>query len=105
LGAVKEIRDADILSASKVRNYWSDILDAVEEGRTVFVTRREHQPATIIDRDRYLDLVQRVEELEETLEVALMLSDTEVREAITRAESEIDAGKGLSFEEAFGPRS
>jgi PHD/YefM family antitoxin component YafN of YafNO toxin-antitoxin module len=105
VGPVKDIRDGEILPASRVRDYWSDTLDAVEQGRTVFVTRREHQPATIIDRDRYLDLVQRVEELEEALEVALMLSDKEVREGIARGEEEIAAGEGLSFEEAFNPQS
>jgi hypothetical protein len=105
LGPVEGIRDEEILSSSRVRDLWSDTLDAVEQGRTVFVTRREHQPATIIDRSRYLDLVQRVEELEEALEVALMLSDEEVRDAINRAEAEIDAGEGISFEEAFGPQS
>ena len=105
MGPVKDIRDGAILPASKVRDFWSDTLDAVERGNTIFVTRREHQPATIIDRNRYLDLVQRVEALEEALEVAFMLSDEEVREAIARAEGEIDAGEGLSFEEAFGARS
>jgi PHD/YefM family antitoxin component YafN of YafNO toxin-antitoxin module len=105
LGPVKDIRDADILPASRVRDHWSGILDAVEQGRTVFVTRREHQPAAIIDRSRYLELVRRLDELEEALEVALMLSDEEAAEAVKRAEEEIDAGGGLSFEEVFGPRA
>lgn len=105
MGPVKDIRDEEILSASRVRDHWSVILDAVEQGRTVFVTRREHQPAAIVDRNRYLELVRRLDELEEALEVALMLSDKEVAEALKKAEDEIDAGEGLSFEEVFGPQS
>lgn len=102
MGPVKDIHDGAILPSSRVRNRWSDTLNAVEEGAVVYVTREDHEPATIIDRGRFLDMLRRLDELEEVLEVDEMLSDVGVREAISRAEADIDEGKGLTLEEAFG---
>jgi PHD/YefM family antitoxin component YafN of YafNO toxin-antitoxin module len=102
VGPVKDIHDGEILSSSRVRKHWSDTLDAVEEGAVVYVTREHHEPATIIDRGRYLAMLRRLEELEEVLEVEEILSRPGVREAIARAENDIDEGRGLTLEEAFG---
>lgn len=103
VGPVKDIHNGEILPSSRVRERWSDTLNAVEEGAVVYVTREDHEPATIIDRGRFLDILRRLDELEEVLEVEEMLSDADVREAISRAENDIDEGRGLSLEEAFGP--
>ncbi len=96
------VAENEIRSASEVRNRWSDTLDEVERGVTVTVTRRDHEPVTIVNRRRYLALVGRVQELEELVEVYEMLSDPEVREGIEKAEAQVERGEGLSFEEAFG---
>jgi PHD/YefM family antitoxin component YafN of YafNO toxin-antitoxin module len=102
VGPVKDIHHGEILSSSRVRKYWSDTLNAVEEGAVVYVTREDHEPATIIARGRFLEMLRRIEELEEALEVEEILSRPGVREAIARAENDIDEGRGLSLEEAFG---
>ena len=98
------IREDEIRAASEVRNRWAHYLDVVERGVAVTVTRRDHEPATIVDRRRLQALVRRNEELEELVEIFEMLSDPEVREAVKEAEAEIERGEGLSFEEAFGEK-
>lgn len=102
--AWKVVMENEIRSASEVRNRWSDTLDEVEQGVTVTVTRRDHEPATIVNRRRYLALVERVQELEDLVEVYEILSDPEVREGLAEAEAQIERGEGLSFEEAFGEK-
>lgn len=98
------IREGEILSASEARRRWSETLDEVERGTVVTVTRREHEPVTIVDRRRLMALLDRVEELEELVEVYEMLSDPKVREAVAEAEAQIERGEGFSFEEAFGEK-
>lgn len=98
------IREDQIRSASEVRKSWAETLDEVERGAIVTITRREHGPATIVDRRRLLALLERQRELEELVEVYEMLSDPEVREALKAAEAQIERGEGLSFEEAFGEK-
>jgi PHD/YefM family antitoxin component YafN of YafNO toxin-antitoxin module len=92
----------EIRSASEVRDHWRQVLNEVESGVEVTVTRRDHAPVTMVSRQRYIDLLQRVQELEELAEVYELLSDPEVREGVSRAEAEIEKGDGISFEEAFG---
>lgn len=94
----------EIRSASEVRKRWAETLDEVERGVLVTITRREHGPATIVDRRRLLALLERQEELEELVEVYEMLSDPEVKEALEAAEAQIERGEGVSFEEAFGEK-
>lgn len=98
------IRENEILSASEVRVRWAETLDMVEDGAVVTITRREHEPATIVDRRRLMALVERNEELEELVEVYELLADREVREGVARAEEQIERGEGISFEEAFGEK-
>lgn len=92
----------EIRTSSAVRNHWSDTLDEVESGVTVTVTRRDHEPVTLVDRRSYISLLQRAEELEELVEICALLADREVREGVAEAEAQIERGEGLSFEEAFG---
>lgn len=96
------IAENEIRQASEVRDRWALTLDEVEQGITVTVTRRDHEPVTMMSRRRYLALVQRTQELEELVEVYELLADPEVREGVAEAEAEIERGEGLSFEEAFG---
>ena len=93
-----------IRTSSAVRDHWSDTLDEVENGVTVTVTRRDHEPVTLVDRQHYISLLQRAEELEELGELVELLADREVREGVAEAEAQIERGDGLSFEEAFGER-
>ncbi len=97
------LRD-EIRSASEVRKRWAETLNEVERGALVTITRREHGPATIVDRRRLFALLERQEELEELVEVYEMLSDPEVKEALEAAEAQIERGEGLSFEKAFGEK-
>jgi len=92
----------EIRPASEVREHWRQTLDEVESGAAVTVTRRDHEPVTIVSRQHYIELLKRVRELEELAEVYELLSDPEVREGVSRAEAEIERGDGISFEEAFG---
>lgn len=92
----------EIRPASVVRHHWRQTLDEVESGTPVTITRRDHDPVTIVSRQHYLELLKRVLELEELAEVYELLSDPDVREGISQAEAEIDRGDGISFEEAFG---
>jgi PHD/YefM family antitoxin component YafN of YafNO toxin-antitoxin module len=92
----------EIRHSSEVRDHWSQTLDEVESGTAVTVTRRDHDPVTIVSRQHYIELLRRVQELEELAEVYELLSDPEVREGVSRAEAEIERGDGISFEEAFG---
>jgi antitoxin (DNA-binding transcriptional repressor) of toxin-antitoxin stability system len=94
----------EIRSSSAVRKRWSDTLDEVEGGVTVTVTRRDHEPVTLVDRRRYVSLLQRAQELEELVEIYELLSDPEVRKGVGKAETQIQRGDGLSFEEAFGEK-
>jgi PHD/YefM family antitoxin component YafN of YafNO toxin-antitoxin module len=94
----------EVRSASEVRKHWAETLDEVERGAMVTITRREHGPATIVDRRRLFALLERQEELEELVEVYEMLSDPEVKRALEAAEAQIERGEGLSFEEAFGEK-
>ena len=96
------IAENEIRHASEVRDRWRETLDEVERGTTVTITRRDHEPATIVNRRRYLALVRRAEELEELVEVYEMLADPEILEGIAAAEAQVAEGEGLSFEEAFG---
>lgn len=98
------IQKDEIRSASEVRKRWAETLDEVEGGAMVTITRREHGPATIVDRRRLLALLERQEELEELVEVYEMLSEPGVKEALKVAEAQIERGDGLSFEEAFGEK-
>jgi PHD/YefM family antitoxin component YafN of YafNO toxin-antitoxin module len=92
----------EIRHSSEVRHHWSQTLDEVESGTAVTVTRRDHKPVTIVSRQHYVELLRRVQELEELAEVYELLSDPEVLEGVSRAETEIEQGDGISFEEAFG---
>jgi PHD/YefM family antitoxin component YafN of YafNO toxin-antitoxin module len=92
----------EIRRASEVRDHWRQTLDEVEQGVAVTVTRRDHDPVTMVSRQHYVTLLRRVQELEELTEVYELLSDPEVRSGVARAEAEIERGEGISFEEAFG---
>ncbi len=98
------IREDEIREASEVREKWAHYLNVVEGGTPVTVTRRAHEPATIVDRRSYQALLRRNEELEEVVEIVELMSDGEVRGAVEAAEAEIERGEGLSFEEVFGEK-
>lgn len=96
------IRGDEIRDASEVREKWAHYLNVVEGGTPVTVTRRAHEPVTIVDRRKLQAVLSRNEELEEIVEVFEMMSDPEVWGAVEAAEAEIGRGEGLSFEDAFG---
>lgn len=98
------IREDEIRDSSEVRKHWSHFLDKVEGETAVTMTRRGHGAVTIVDRKALQATLRRNEELEEIVEVVEIMGDPEVRDAVARAEAEIERGEGLSFEEVFGEK-
>lgn len=91
-----------ICSASEVRSKWSDALNEAEEGGIITVTRPHHEPVSLVGRAALQNLMRRNEELEELVEVYELMADEDVRKSIRVAESQIERGEGLSFEDVFG---
>ena len=76
-----------VLPLAEIKKRLSEIVDGVEERRDRVVLTRNGRPAAVLISPDEL------ESLEETLEI---LSDTKAMKAIRAAETDIDAGKGVS---------
>lgn len=96
------IKRDTIRSASEVRSKWSDALNEAERGEIITVTRLHHEPVSLVGRAALQNLMRRNEELEELVEGYELMADEDVRDSIRVAESQIERGEGLSFEEVFG---
>ena len=77
------------VSATYMRNNFSEVLDAVEENdEIVLIKRRGKVESAVVDAD--------------VLENLLMLADKDLVESIVQARADVKAGRLYTLEEVFG---
>lgn len=92
----KAARETIITGATEARRRLSELLDKASRGIPVTIAAGRRL-VTIVDREEWLSLLERVEAAEET---AALLADPKSMQRLLRSEQDVRRRRGVSVEEA-----
>jgi prevent-host-death family protein len=92
----RSARETIVTGATEARRRLPELLDQASRGTPVTIAAGKRL-VTIVDREAWLSLLERVEAAEET---AALLADPEAMQKLLKSERDVRRGQGVSIEQA-----